>query len=128
MVPGRPYSDSFDKAAASSSAALMGGTAENSNTNPNPSFTKMLSAFRTQALTSNIRRLKQNIKHHEKRKQAILSELKKMESPLSEDMIGKQENLEMLLKKDKKHQHCRWVAYRRRQLTNKGSSTPKSKM
>ena len=74
-VPGRPYSGSYYKAPDSNSELLRGGMEnycssilkENSSSNSSSTLTKkndMVSELRKQVLTSNIRRLKCNIRWH----------------------------------------------------------------
>ena len=107
-VPDRPYYGSYYKATDSTAAALRDGKeCKNSSFTKkdmvseirNSSFTKkdMVSELRKQALTSNIRRLKRNIRQHEKQRKVILLELQQLKHPLSDNMIKKQGNLEMLL-------------------------------
>ena len=105
IVPGRPFSGSYSKVTDSTSEAFRGGRRECKNCDKCDNhdrnctfFTKkdMVTKLRKQALTSNIKRLKRNIRHHEKQRQELFLELQQLERPHGENMIKQQGNLELL--------------------------------
>ena len=77
-VSGRPISNSTFKAPGSTSAALRGGRECNSKNRAEHCLrghNYMVNELRKQALASNIKRLKRDIRCHEERRQEIILEL-----------------------------------------------------